>query len=332
MDGTKFNALRVSEEADGTYTRSLAEQSVSDLPPGELLIRVHYSSLNYKDALSATGNKGVTRSYPHTPGIDAAGVVEISESPAFLPGDEVISIGNDLGMNTPGGFGDYIRIPASWAVKRPPGLSLRESMILGTAGFTAAMSVEKLVEHGIRPGDGELLVTGATGGVGCVAVALLASLDYQVAAATGKVEKHGFLRELGASSVMGRDEVIDENNRPLLPSRWVGVVDAVGGGMLSSAIRATGQWGAVTCCGNVASPRLETTVYPFILRGITLYGINSEKFPIQERARLWNRLATEWKLDNLDTLAREIRLEELSREIDVILAGGQSGRVLVKLE
>ena len=198
----QFRAVWVEEQPDGSFHRSIAERNVADLPPGELLIRVAYSSLNYKDALSAAGNRGVTRKYPHTPGIDAAGVVAESASPAFRPGDEVIVIGYDLGMNTPGGFGEYIRVPAGWAVPRPAGLSLWESMALGTAGFTAAQSVQALVGHGVQPGSGEVLVTGATGGVGSVAVALLAQLGYSVTAATGKAEEADYLRGLGASLVI----------------------------------------------------------------------------------------------------------------------------------
>ncbi|MDX1436564.1 MAG: YhdH/YhfP family quinone oxidoreductase [Anaerolineales bacterium] len=326
-----FKALVVTQDTDGSFAQAVLDRAVTALPPGDLLIRVAYSSLNYKDALSATGVKGVTRSYPHTPGIDAAGAVEKSDSAEFSVGDEVIVIGYDLGMNTPGGFGQYIRIPADWAVRRPSGLSLAESMVLGTAGFTAAMSVERLLNHGLEAQGGPILVTGATGGVGSIAVALLAQLGYQVAAVTGKADRHEFLTSLGAAQVLDRQEVIDEQDRPLLSARWAGAVDTVGGEMLSSAIRATRQWGAVAACGNVASPRLDTTVFPFILRGVTLYGINSEQYPKIERARLWGRLAGEWKLPGLEALAREVPLNQLPDEIDLILKGGQVGRVLVNL-
>jgi putative YhdH/YhfP family quinone oxidoreductase len=331
MQGTQFNALWVTEGADGSFSRSIVSRSVGDLPPGDLLVRVHYSSLNYKDALSATGVKGVTRSYPHTPGIDAAGVVAESDAAGFSPGDEVIATGYDLGMNTSGGFGQYVRIPAGWAVKRPIALSLRESMVYGTAGFTAAMAVEKLVAHGILPGDGDVLVTGATGGVGCIAVAILAKLGYRVTAATGKPASADFLKGLGADSVISREGVIDERRRALQSVRWAGTIDTVGGEFLASAISATAQWGAVASTGNAASPMLETTVYPFILRGVTLYGVNSEKLPISERARLWELLGRDWKPEALEALARKVALSGLSAEIDVILHGGQTGRVLVNL-
>jgi acrylyl-CoA reductase (NADPH) len=206
---TLFDALWVEEQADGAFRRSIVQRRVDDLPSGDLLIRVHYSSLNYKDALSASGNRGVTRKYPHTPGIDAAGVVVASDSPDFQPGDEVIVIGYDLGMNTPGGFGGYIRVPASWATPRPPGLTLRASMALGTAGFTAAQCVDALLQHGVTPAGGEVLVTGATGGVGSIAVALLSKLGMTVVAATGKPEEADYLHDLGAHAVIARSEVDD---------------------------------------------------------------------------------------------------------------------------
>lgn len=328
----EFRAMVVEETADKTYERSIQTRSTDDLPAGDLLIRVHYSSLNYKDGLSASGNKGVTRNFPHTPGVDAAGVVEESSSDDFAVGDEVIVIGYDLGMNTSGGFAEYIRVPAGWVVPCPAGLSLRESMILGTAGFTAAMSVQRIVSHGITPDDGEILVTGSTGGVGSVAVALLAKLGYQVVAVTGKAEKHDFLRGLGAGEILGREDVVDESRRPMLRGRWAGVVDTVGGDILATAIKAAKYGAALTCCGLVASPKLSTTVFPFILRGITLYGIDSVEWPLENRPAVWGKLADEWKLDNLETLAVERTLDNLSDEIDLILKGGQTGRVLVNLK
>ena len=321
----------VRETADGTFSRTIESRRISDLPPGEVLIRVVYSSLNYKDGLSASGNRGVTRSYPHTPGVDAAGVVEASESDALAVGDEVIVIGYDLGMNTAGGFGEYIRVPAGWVVKRPANLTLRESMILGTAGFTAAMCVERLVGHRLTPERGEILVTGATGGVGSVAVALLARLGYTVVAVTGKADRHDFLRELGASEVAGRDLVQDDGKRPLLRPRWAGVVDCVGGEILAHTLKSTQYGGAVACCGLVASADLTTTVFPFILRGITLYGIDSVQCDIRIRPPLWHKLANEWHLEKLETLATERTLDQLDGEIELILQGKQTGRVLVNV-
>lgn len=327
----QFRALVITETEPKTFTRSIDTRDVDDLPAGDLLIRVHYSSLNYKDALSASGNRGVTRNFPHTPGIDAAGTVVQSSSEQFAEGDQVVVIGYDLGMNTDGGFGEFVRVPVGWAVKLPAGLSALEAMTLGTAGFTAAMSVDELVENGVEPDDGEVLVTGATGGVGSMAVALLAKLGYNVVAATGKVESAAeFLRGLGATTIISREEATN-TSRPMLRSRWAGVVDCVGGEMLETALASTKNNAVVTVSGLVASPKINTTVFPFILRGVRMIGIESAEFPIEKRAALWQKLATDWKLDNLDSLAREVTLNELNPEIDTILAGGQTGRIVVNL-
>lgn len=331
MTDQTFQAMIVREAEDRKFTRTIETRSTADLPDDDLLIRVLYSSLNYKDALSATGNKGVTRKFPHTPGIDAAGIVEASSDERFSPGDEVIVIGYDLGMNTAGGYGQYIRVSAEWVVKRPGGLSMRESMIYGTAGFTAVMSVWALMEHGVAPGDGEVLVTGATGGVGTVAVALLAKEGFGVVAATGKVEAQtDFLKGLGATTVVDRGEMTD-TSRPMFRERWAGVVDTVGGDMLATALATTRYRGAVTCCGLVAGVELNTTVLPFILRGVSLLGIDSVECPIAFRRELWGKISADWKLDNLDELTRTVTLNELSPEIDRILAGDQVGRVVVDL-
>ena len=328
-----FRALVITEREPKTFVRTIETRSTADLPAGDVLIRVHYSSLNYKDALSASGIAGVTRSYPHTPGIDAAGVVARSNCEAFTVGDEVVTIGNDLGMNTAGGFGEYVRVPASWVVQLPKSLTLHEAMTYGTAGFTAAMSVDKLVAHGVKPEDGEILVTGATGGVGSFAVALLAQLGYTVVAATGKSESAAdYLLGLGADTLMSRDEATDESGRPLLKSRWAGVVDCVGGVMLASALKATERDAVVVICGLVASADLHTTVLPFILRGVTMIGIDSAQIPPQERQRIWQLLAQEWRLDTSAVLAREVSLDDLEPEIDRMLQGEQTGRVVVRLK
>ncbi len=321
----------VQEKTDGTYTRRITEKSLDDLPAGEVLVRVHYSSLNYKDGLSATGHRGVTKRYPHTPGVDAAGVVEESLSEAFQPGDQVIVTSYDLGMNTPGGFGQYIRVPAGWVVPLPENLSPKESMAYGSAGLTAGFCIFKLQEHSVTPELGEILVTGATGGVGSFAVAMLAQIGYQVVAVTGKMDEKQFLIDLGAKEVISRDEATDTSGKPLLKGRWAGVVDAVGGEILSTAIRSTKLHGAVTCCGNVASPDLPINVYPFILRGISLVGIDSQSFPMTFRRQTWEKIASEWKLADLDRQTSVCSLEELNSEIDRILAGKQKGRVIVDL-
>lgn len=327
-----FQALCINETEDGNYVRSIIDRSSDDLPAGDILIKVAYSSLNYKDGLSASGNKGVTRQYPHTPGIDAAGVVAASGSSDFKEGDEVLVTGYDLGMNTAGAFAGYIRVPAAWVVKLPAGLSQQESMIIGTAGFTAALSVRKLQHAGVKPDQGEVLVTGASGGVGSVGVALLAKLGYQVVAGTGKPEAKDLLTKLGAQSFISREELVDDSKRPLLKGRWAGVLDTVGGDILTTALKATQYGGAVSCCGLVASPKLNMMVFPFILRGIDLLGVDSVELPMPPRLETWNLLAKDWKLDSLNDLMTECDLEALKDTwIDKILAGQVMGRVVVKL-
>jgi putative YhdH/YhfP family quinone oxidoreductase len=241
----------------------------------------------------------------------------------------VVVIGYDLGMNTPGGYGEFIRVPAGWVTRLPPQLNAYESMMLGTAGFTAAMCVETLHWHEVNSSQGEILVTGATGGVGSIAVALLAQLGYDVVAATGKLQETNFLQALGAKTVIHRDELLDNSNKALLRERWAGVVDTVGGPLLASALKAVRLGGSVAACGNVASPQLETTVFPFILRGVNLLGIDSANYPIDRRRALWQKLAGEWRLEILENLAREVPLNQLDREIDRILHGKLTGRVVV---
>lgn len=331
MSAKTFKAMVVEEEGEKNFVRSIKDRSTDELPEGDVLVNVHYSSLNYKDALSAIGNKGVTRNFPHTPGVDAAGIVAESNSPEFSTGEEVIVHAHDLGCNTSGGFGQYIRVPAPWVIKLPANLSLKESMIYGTAGFTAAYSVLELQEHGVTPDKGEILVTGATGGVGSVAVSILAKLGYDVVASTGKTDQEQFLSDLGAKEIISREESIDESGRPMLKGRWAGVVDTVGGEILVTAIKATKPMGVVTCCGNVASADLPLSVYPFILRGVILIGIDSQNCPTEIRVKVWNRLSADWKLDNLDSMGREVNLNQLDDEIALILKGKQVGRVVVNL-
>lgn len=326
-----FMAMLVEESAPKTYTRSIVERTTEDLPPGKLLVRVRYSSLNYKDALSAIGNKGVTRNYPHTPGIDAAGeVVECSDG-SFVPGDEVLITGFDLGMNTPGGYGQYVRTPSTWALKVPAGLTARECMMIGTAGFTAGLSVLRLT-HQVKPEDGEILVTGATGGVGSVAVAILGKLGYTVVAATGKASEAAFLKSLGATEVIDRAAVLAGQERPMLKERWAGVIDCVGGDTLATALKATKYGGTVTCCGLVGSPDLNVNVFPFILRGVRLIGIDSVECPLKVRQKVWDKLASAWKPTQLEALTSECGLSELDDKIAAILKGELRGRTLVNLD
>jgi putative YhdH/YhfP family quinone oxidoreductase len=325
-----FKAMVVTETAEKTFPREIRERSLEDLPAGELIIEVKYSSLNYKDALSATGNKGVTRKYPHTPGIDAAGLVADSTTRLFNVGDEVTVTGFDLGMNTPGGFGQYISVPALWATKLPQGLSLRDSMCHGTAGLTAALCIIRLMASGLTKESGEVLVTGATGGVGSIAVAILAKLGFNVVAATGKQSEHDFLKQLGAASIISREEANDTSGRPLQKPRWAGVVDTVGGNILATALKTTKYGGLVAACGNAMSHELNTNVYPFILRGVSLLGVDSVEIPMRARQMAWSRLAGEWSID-LAPLATEVSLAELNPKIDEILKGNIRGRVLVNL-
>lgn len=336
-DNTRFKAM-VVRDVDGTYVRKIEERSVGDLTTGNLtpdsvLINVRYSSLNYKDALSATGNRGITRSYPHTPGIDAAGIVAASSTSQFKEGDEVICTSYDLGMNTPGGFGQYIRAPASWVVRLPCGLTLKESMIYGTAGFTAAQSLLKLESLGVAPSDDdEALVTGATGGVGSMAVALLASAGFTVTAATGKADRASYLRTIGASTVIGREDISDVSEKPLMRGRWQAVIDTVGGNVLAAAIKSTKQWGSIAACGLTQSADLHTSVFPFILRGVNLLGINSERCPMPLRTEIWRKIATEWKTPFLNIIGAECTLKEADKRIDAILNGQITGRTVINLE
>ena len=331
MDEKTFRAMVVREEKDGRFSRKIEERPVSSLPPGDVLVKVRYSSLNYKDVLSAIGNRGVTKDYPHTPGIDAAGIVEESSAPGFKPGDPVIVTSYDLGMNTPGGYGQYIRVPAGWVVRLPRNLTLRESMIYGTAGFTAALSVHRLVEQGIKPDQGTILVSGATGGVGSIAVSILVKGGYQVAAVNGIVDETAYLRTLGAREVISIEEATDTSGRPLLKARWAGAVDTVGGIMLSTTIRSLQYGGAVTCCGNVGSHDLPLNVYPFIIRGVVLIGIDSQNCPMPMRQAVWERLAGEWKLDHLDQITTETSLEGLGERISMVLEKKHRGRTIVRL-
>ena len=325
----RYRAMLVEETAGGSCSRSLVDRPVSSLPGGDILIRVHYTSLNYKDALSATGNRGVTKRYPHVPGIDAAGVVEESSDPAFAAGEEVLVTGYELGSNHDGGFAEFVRVPAAWTVRRPSGLTLRECMIWGTAGFTAGLSIHRLIHHGLDPDQGPVLVTGASGGVGSLAVGILARAGYHVVASTGKPEAKQLLAALGAKEIVGREEVTDTTGRGLLSGRWAGAVDTIGGLPLDAILRGTKPFGAVAACGNVLSGDLRTSIYPFILRGVSLLGINSAFTPMPLRLQIWELLATSWKPERLDLLVKEVPLSAIDPFIDRILQGGIQGRVLV---
>lgn len=325
-----YRAYRVElrgEQPEASVTRL----SSGDLPAGDVTVQVSYSSLNYKDALSARARPGVTRHYPHTPGIDAAGIVVDSLDAAFSPGQPVIVTSFDLGMNTPGGFGELIRVPAEWVVPLPEGLSLRESMILGTAGLTAGLALFALERHGLSPALGPVAVTGASGGVGSLTVALLSGRGYEVVASTGTRRAEEWLRELGAARVIERSELAEASERPLLKPAYAGAVDTVGGHTLVNLLKSLQYGGAAASCGLVQSPKLSLTVFPFILRGVSLLGIDSALCPRERRLEVWRRLAGEWKPQALDRFAREVELEQLDVAVEEILAGRTVGRVLVKV-
>ena len=326
----KFKAL-VSSESNKKYESKVQSRTIQDLPEGDVLIKVYFSSLNYKDALSAIGNKGVSRNYPHTPGIDAAGIIETSESKNFKVGEEVIVTGYDLGMNTSGGFSEYIRVPSEWVVKKPEGISLSESMALGTAGLTAGLCVRKLINHKLTPDSGKLFVTGATGGVGIVAMMLLSKLGFEVVAITGKLDSQDMLKKYGASEVITREDLDQPLISPLQKSIYAGGIDAVGGNVLSNLICATSQRAAIACCGMVNGADLSTSVFPFILRGISLYGVDSAETELGIKEEVWNNFSSEWKLEDLENQIKEITLSDLPAEIDTILKGQQIGRIRVKI-
>lgn len=322
----KFKALRVY--LDPQLKRSIEIIDETLLPDNDVLIEVHYSSLNYKDALSANGNKGVSKNYPHTPGIDAAGIVVESKDSKWQPGDRVIVTGYDLGMNTFGGFSEYIKVPSEWIVKCPENLELRDAMCYGTAGFTAALSVEQIVNN-VSPDAGEILVTGATGGVGSVAIAILSKLGYKVVGASGKPQYEGFLKGIGAERMILRDEIDDHSGKPLLRSSWAGVIDTVGGNILATALKSTSYKGHVTCCGNVANHEFTTSVYPFILKGITLHGIDSVMCDAEKREKIWGLISNEWYIKGFSNAVSEIGLDDVLEQIDLILSGKHLGRTIV---
>ncbi|GHV43451.1 alcohol dehydrogenase [Bacteroidia bacterium] len=330
-DNTIFHAFQVAETSENQFAGKIIDQKINDLPQGDVLIRVHYSSLNYKDALSATGNRGVTKHYPHTPGIDAAGVVEHSESERFAAGDRVVVTGNDLGMNTAGGFGQYIRVPADWVVKLPENLTLKESMMYGTAGFTAAAMICRLTEL-VKPENGKIVVSGATGGVGSMAVAMLAKTGYAVAAISGKEQESDFLQRIGTQEIIARDAFLAMDSKPLLKAQFAGGIDTVGGAILENMLKTTNVFGCVATCGSVAGTNLNLSVFPFILRGVSLIGMSSQNYPNALRQPLWNKMAADWKPDCLSDLCTEISINQLDEYIKLILAGKLKGRTVVNLE
>ncbi len=328
MNDKEFFALLVEEE-NGIFKREIKKRKISDLPYGDVLIRVHYSTLNYKDGLSARGHKGITRKYPHTPGVDAAGIIESSNNPNFKIGDEVMVTGYDLGMNTSGGFAEYISVPAGWVLHLPKGMDLRTSMIYGTAGMTSAICINEIESRNINPIGANALVTGATGGVGFLAVGMLANLGFNVIASTGKADKAEMLHNLGANEIISREDVNDKSNKPLLARKWIAAIDTVGGNTLSTVIRSTDNHGVICSLGLVESDELHLTVYPFILRGVALIGIDSAEKNIELKMKLWDRINSDLKIKYIEKYVKEISLLDINQEIDLILQGKQFGKVLV---
>lgn len=327
----KFRAFVVDKPGDD-FSAEFRELTLDDLPAGDLTVRVAYSSVNYKDGLASIPNGRVVTKYPMVPGIDIAGTVTQSDDPAFAPGDEVIAIGYDIGVGRFGGFAEYARIPSAWAVKRPAGLTLREAMALGTAGFTAGLSVQRLEDNGLKPGNGPVVVTGATGGVGSNAVSMLAARGYEVAASTGKESEHDYLRGLGAQQILSRADVSAESNRPLDRETWAGAVDPVGGQTLAYLLRTTKYGGSVANSGLTGGSNLTTTVFPFILRGVNLLGIDSVMCPMEIRRPLWERLAGDLKPPGLnESISYEVSLEEVPGVLSEILKGRIRGRAVVRL-
>ncbi len=324
----KYRALETTEN-DKLFENSIVEKDISSLPEHDTLIKVKFSSLNYKDALSASGNKGVTRNYPHTPGIDAAGIIVETTGNKFKSGDEVIVTGYDMGMNTCGGFGEYIKVPQEWIVKKPENLSLSESMAFGTAGLTAGLCLRKLLMHGLKPEDGEVFVSGVTGGVGIISLMLFNKLGFEVTAITGKLNQEGLLKDLGAKKIIDRNELDLDLISPLQKPIYSGGIDAVGGKILSNLVCMTSQRAAIACCGMVGGLSLDTSIFPFILRGLSLFGIDSAESLIDTKKEVWQNFASSWKLEMIDENIKNISLDELPTEIDKILKGEQIGRVRI---
>ncbi|WP_345948159.1 YhdH/YhfP family quinone oxidoreductase [Mucilaginibacter sp. PAMB04274] len=326
---TSFNALLVSEK-DGRFVKEVQKVQLYQLPDNELFIKVSHSCINYKDALSASGNKGVTRKFPHVPGVDAAGIVIRSTSSLFAVGDEVLITGFDLGMNTWGGFGEYISVPASWVLRLPQGLTAQQAMAFGTAGLTAGLSVYELVSKGITPNKGEVVVSGATGGVGSMATAILSKLGYNVAVVSGKREGEYLHNVLGAKRIIGRDEFAEQyNSKAMASPAFAGGVDTVAGPILSGMLKATQYGGTVTCCGMVSSANVDTSIFPFILRGVSLAGIDSVLAPMNLRRHVWQLLATDWKPENLNSMVENISLNQLAAKLDEVLNGQAKGRYVL---
>ena len=328
---TVFRAFVVNKTQEG-FTSGFKELTLADLPQGEVLIKVSYSSVNYKDGLASIPEGRIVRNYPFVPGIDLAGIVAESSDSRFKTGAEVLATSYELGVSHYGGYSEYARIKADWVVPLPDGLTLKEAMALGTAGFTAALAIHQLEKNGLKPQNGPVLVTGATGGVGSIGINILSALGYTVAASTGKSSEHDYLKELGASETLSREETSVESNRPLEKERWAGSLDSVGGSTLAYLIRTTNYGASIAAYGNTGGMNLNTTVFPFILRAINLLGIESVNCPMELRSHLWQRLASNYKPRHLlDMIGHEVPFEELPQALATILKGDTRGRAIIKI-
>ena len=321
-----FRAYRIFEESSAGR---FAELCLDDLDPGEVVIRSHYSSVNYKDALAGTGTGRVIRRFPCTGGIDVAGIVESSSDARFKVGDAVLVTGYGMGVSHDGGYAEYVRVPAAWVVPLPQGLSLYDAMALGTAGFTAALSIHRMEQNDLCPENGPVIVTGATGGVASLAIAMLARLGYRVVALTGKDHEHDYLRSLGAAEILSRQQLV-MGTRPLEKSQWAGAVDSVGGDTLAWLTRTMQQNGVIASFGNAGGAELNTTVMPFILRGIRLLGVDSAATEMPLRLKIWQRLAGELRPDELGKIAHSVPFEKLPETFDALLQGKSHGRTVIQ--
>ncbi len=324
-----FNALMVTKNGEGKTSASVQEISVDDLPAGEVLVAVDYSTVNYKDGLCIGPGGGLVRNYPHIPGIDFAGTVETSEDVRYKAGDKVVLTGWRVGEAHWGGYAQKARVKADWLVLLPDGLDTRAAMAVGTAGFTAMLAIMALEDHGLKPENGPVLVTGAAGGVGSVATAILANLGYEVAAVTGRPEAAEYLRDLGASQIVAREDINETTKRPLEAETWAGCIDAVGGDMLARVLGQIKYGGSVAAVGLAGGMGLPATVIPFLLRGINLLGIDSVMQPYDNRVRAWGRIARDLPMDKLEAMIQPATLAELPELGRAILKGQVKGRVVV---
>jgi acrylyl-CoA reductase (NADPH) len=324
-----FNALVVEKDEDGKTSAAVQRISEADLPQAEVTVAVEYSTVNYKDGLCIGPGGGLVRNYPHVPGIDFAGTVETSSDPRYSPGDKVVLTGWRVGEAHWGGYSQKARVRADWLVPLPQGLSTRAAMAVGTAGFTAMLAVMALEDHGLQPGHGEVLVTGAAGGVGSVAVAILSALGHEVAAVTGRPETEEYLRSLGATRIVPRAELAETVKRPLESETWTGCVDAVGGAMLARVLGQMKYGASVAAVGLAGGAGLPATVVPFLLRGVNLLGIDSVMQPYGNRLRAWERIARDLPMDKLEAMIQPATLADLPELGAEILRGQVRGRVVV---